>query len=325
MKIIIKGTGHCLPDNVVSNADIVSRLNSTAEFIKERTGVLTRRHVSVQEGLKDLAIPAIQNALDDANMSPQEIDMLIVNTLSPDHHDPSQACLLQSLLNFRDIPVFDIRAQCTGLLYGIDIASQFIASGKHSNILVVCGEILSKKMDYSNDGRNLSILLGDGAGAVILSNNKLEDNKGFIDLIIKADGAYYKLLWTEGPGSSNSEYNKGVLYSRMNGKAMFQHAKKKFVEISNEILSKHNLTFDDIDLIIPHQPNLRLLEAVVEDLGVKKEKVIINVDSLGNMASASLPVTLSIARKKGFLKDSDLCLIVGYGSGATWGAALYQN
>lgn len=324
--VIIKGTGYHLPDISISNKDIVSRLNSTEEFIETRTGVLTRKHVNINQSLSDIAVPAMQKALDDAEMKAFDIDMLIVNTLSPDYHDPSQACLLQSKLEFNNIPVFDIRAQCTGLIYGLDIASQFVLSGKHKNVMVVCGEVLSKRMDYSDDGRNLSILLGDGAGAVIVGKgSESQSDKGFKDIVIQADGNYYKLLWTESPGSANPTFNEGIKSFRMNGKEMFQHALFSFVKIIRDLLEKHNLTLNDIDLIIPHQPNMRILDEVMSELNVPIDKVMINVHDLGNMASGSLPVTLAMAREQKRLKNGDLCLIVGYGSGATWGAALYQN
>ncbi|MFD0963078.1 beta-ketoacyl-ACP synthase 3 [Pseudofulvibacter geojedonensis] len=323
--VVIKGTGYCLPNNNIDNLEIVSRLNSTVEFIENRTGVLTRKHVDTNQSLSDITVPAMASALADANLQASDIDMLIVNTLSPDHHDPSQACLLQSKFKFNHIPVFDIRAQCTGLIYGLDIAQQYIQSGKHKNIMIVCGEVLSKRMDYSDDGRNLSILLGDGAGAVIVGREEKEDNKGFKDIIIQADGDYFKLLWTEGPGSANPEFTQGTPYFRMNGKDMFQHALSSFVKISKDILEKHNLTIDDIDLVIPHQPNMRILDKVIEELNLPLDKIVLNVEALGNMASGSLPVTLAMAREEGKLKEGGLYLIVGYGSGATWGAALYQN
>ena len=251
--------------------------------------------------------------------------MLIVNTLSPDHHDPSQACLLQGFFDFGHIPVFDLRAQCTGLIYGMDIANQYIKSGTYQNIMVVCGEVLSKRMDYSDDGRNLSILLGDGAGAVILGASNNSANTGIKDTLLRADGKYFKLLWTESPGSKNRSFNEGIPFFRMNGKPMFDHATSCFIKVINEILNKHQLKKEDIDVIIPHQPNLRILDHIIESLQLDRNKVVINVDQLGNMASASLPVTLSLARLNNKIKPGDLCLIVGYGSGATWGATLYQN
>lgn len=319
---MIKGAGHFLPENLVMNADLVKFINTTTEFIELRTGVLTRRHIDQDKGLKDLIIPAVQMALKNSGLLPSDIDLLIVNTLSPDHHDPSEACFIQPLLGLANIPAFDIRAQCSGFIYGMNIAQQFIANGTYKNVLVVCGEVLSKRMDASDEGRNLSVLLGDGAGAVIFS--KSNDN-GIVDLITKADGNYYKLLWTESPGTNNKTFTSDVCgHFRMNGKDMFNHAVKCLVEISREILENNHLSIDDIDLIIPHQPNMRILDEVANQLNIPEEKMIRNVNRFGNMASASLPVTASIAINEGIIQKGQKVLFIAYGSGSTWGACIYQ-
>ncbi|MCY0971057.1 3-oxoacyl-ACP synthase III family protein [Chryseobacterium wangxinyae] len=329
MRTVISGFGHALPFKTVDNKTIVELMNTTEEFIETRTGVLTRKHISENESTSVLMVEACKKAIERANLLPEDIDMLIVNTLSPDYHDPSQACLIQPLLSLKNtIPVFDIRAQCSGLLYGMDIARQFIATGTHQNILVCCGEALSKRMDYSDEGRNLSILLGDGAGAVVLSSSKNED-KGILDVSIHADGSYFKLLWTESPGTSGKTFNgddSKCSYFRMNGKEMFNHAVEKFTEVAVQILKKNNLTLEDIDVIIPHQPNMRILDAVMSNLEIPKEKMQINVHKYGNIASGSLPVTLSeyMSNTPEEERAGKLGLIIGYGSGATWGSILYK-
>jgi 3-oxoacyl-(acyl-carrier-protein) synthase III len=322
---IISGAGHFVPKNVVTNQDIVEVMDTTVEFIENRTGVFTRRHVKSKEGLKDLIIPAFKMALKNAKLEASDIDLILVNTISPDHHDPSEACFVQPLLGLDKIPAFDIKAQCSGLIYGFDIADQYIKTGKYKNILIICGEVLSKRMDTSNEGRNLSILLGDGAGAVIVSRG--EDETGFTDIQTGADGSFYKLLWTEAPGSSQERYmmSDGVHDFRMIGKQMFDHASDTITRIAIEILEKNNLTLNDIDVIIPHQPNLRILEKVAENLSISIDKMEVNVPYLGNIASASLPVTLSIALESGRIKKGNTCLFLAYGSGATWGAAIYKN
>lgn len=329
MNTIISGFGHALPAKIIDNKTVVNRINTTEEFIEKRTGVLTRHHISETETTSMLMANACYDAILNAGLSPEEIDMLIVNTLSPDYHDPSQACLLQPLVFLRDnIPVFDIRAQCSGLIYGMTIAEQFISTGKYKNILVCCGEVLSKRMDDSDDGRNLSILLGDGAGAVVLSASDTTD-KGVLDSNIHADGTYFQLLWTESPGTSGRVFSGDETtcpHFRMNGKLMFRHAVEKFTEITLQTLEKNNLTIEDIDVMIPHQPNMRILDAVMENLKFPKNKVRINIDKYGNIASASLPITLSeymteIPQEQ---REGKLALIVGYGSGATWGSILYK-
>lgn len=324
--VVITGAGYALPEEVVSNEAIVRRINTTEAFILERTGVQTRRHVPPGQSLKSLMVPACAGAIADAGLTPGDIDMLIVNTLSPDHHDPSQACLVQPLLGLRHVPVMDIRAQCSGLIYGMDIARQFILSGRCRHVLVACGEVLSKRMDTSNEGRNLSILLGDGAGAVVLSAGR-EKEKGIIDVVTGADGAFYKLLWTQSPGSANRVFNgdgDACAEFRMNGRPMFEHAVEKITAVCRTILERNRLSLEDIDIIIPHQPNLRILDAVREKLAVPESKMWINVYKYGNMASASLPVALGEYIHSGAVLEGRRCLILGYGSGATWGAVLYQ-
>lgn len=322
--VIIKGTGYKIPEKRVTNDTLLQRLNSTNEFIVNRTGVETRYHVNINEKMSDLAIPAMSKALENANLEAKDIDLLIVNTLSPDHHDPSQACLLQAALDFRHIPVFDIRAQCSGFLYGAKIAIDGIKSGSYNNVMIVCGEVLSKRADYSDAGRNLTILLGDGAGAIILGKDK-SSLYGFKDIILGADGNYFKLLWTESPGTSNATFHEGNPFFRMTGHDMFEHATKTLANCVIQILHQNNLNLEDIDLIIPHQPNLRILESVGELLEVNKEKIYINVTDYGNIASASLPIAIAMAKEQKLMQENHKYIFLAYGSGATWGAALYQN
>lgn len=332
-RVIIAGAGHHLPDNVISNFDIEKQINTSNEFIRTRTGVRERRHISSKESLSDLIKPAAERALSEAGMKPEDIDLLIVNSLSPDYHDPSQACLVQPILGLRHVPSLDIRAQCSGLLYGMDIASQYIKAGGATNVMVVCAEILSKRMDRSDEGRNLSILLGDGAGACILraANESDRADAGLVDLVLGADGVHFELLHTAAPGSRNrtfrasDNFEDGLYQFRMQGRAMFEHASETLEMVAKEILVKHRLTVDDIDLLIPHQPNLRILDEVQRRLDFPAERCQINVDMLGNMASASLPVTLSLARRTERMRPGALTLFLAYGAGATWGAALYRS
>jgi 3-oxoacyl-[acyl-carrier-protein] synthase III len=328
--VVIQGTGRFLPERVVDNKAIEKIINTSDEFIVKRTGVLERRHADAGQSLSDLIVPAARKAIEDAGLDATDIDLLICNTLSPDYHDPSQACLIQPLLGLRHVPVFDIRAQCSGLLYGIDIARQYIQTGRAKHALVVCAEMLSKRMDVSDAGRNLSILLGDGAGALVLS--RAEDSTGgFIDVVLGADGDYFELLHTRSPGTRNAAFMSeddiaaGHHQFRMQGRPMFEHATASLIAVAKQILERNNLSLDDIDLIVPHQPNLRILDAVRDGLGVPEDKLMINVDRLGNMASASLPVALDMARDTGRMPANKLCMILGYGAGATWGAALYRS
>ncbi len=329
-KLFISGTGYCVPDGVVTNSDLEKIMDTTDEFIRHRTGVHERRHVTPETSLSDLAKVASEQAIENAEIEKEEIDLIIVNTLSPDHHDPSQACDLQRHLQLYGVPAFDIRAQCSGALYGMDIAQQYLATGRCRNVLLVCAEILSRRMDLSNDGRNLSILLSDGAGAMILSGSN-DSHRGLLDVEIRADGREFELLYTKAPGSRRKNFiddqdiQQGAHYFRMNGKAMFEHAVNSMADVATEILNRNKLTVSDIALIVPHQPNLRLLEAVLKKLNVSRNKAIITVEHFGNMASASMPVAFAQARQRGHIKENQLIMFLTYGAGATWGAALYQS
>lgn len=327
---VIAGLGYCLPDRIVDNAEIVAYMNTSEAFIVERTGVITRRHVEANQSTADLAVPAARQAVERAGLEMSDIDMLIVNTLSPDHHDPSEACFLQPQLGLTGVPAFDIRAQCSGFLYGLDVAAQYIASGSKRNVLIVCAEVLSKRIDPSDAGRNLAILLADGAAAAVVQPGGA-NGTGLIDLVTGADGSFFKLLWTAAPGTRNPRFMDaeavcGARHQfRMNGRAMFEHATDTLVAITEEILRRNRLSLDAIDVLVPHQPNVRILDAVRQRLGVPADKVIVTADRLGNMASASLPIALAMAVEQGRIQRGSLVLLIAYGGGATWGAALYRH
>lgn len=328
-RAIIAGTGHHVPEKVVTNFDLEKVMNTNDEFIRTRTGVIERRHAEPHETLADLIKPAAEAAIRDAGLHNADIDLLLVNSLSPDYHDPSQACLVQPMLGLRHVPSFDIRAQCSGVLYGLDLAQMYIRTGAAENVLVVCAELLSKRMDHSDAGRNLSILLGDGAGAMVVraSRDDEPEREGLVDLIIGADGKFFDLLATATPGAGETAYSAKddeLFQFRMQGRPMFEHASATLASVAKEILDKHGLTSDDIDLLIPHQPNMRILDEVQKRLEVPVERIEINVDKFGNMASASLPITLDIARRKGRMTPGTMVMLLAYGAGATWGAALYR-
>lgn len=325
-KLMITGLGYSIPPDAVTNADLVSRMNTSEQFIEERTGVLTRHHLSNTEGISSLMLPACQQAIGSAGLVPGDIDALIVNTLSPDFHDPSQSCLLQAMLGLRQVPAFDIRAQCSGFLYQLELAQAMLLTGRYQHILVVCGEALSKRMDYSDDGRNLSILLGDGAAAAVVS--AAINQGGLLDILLGSDGNCFDFLKTEKPGSAgggfleNDDLRQSKHEFRMQGKPMFTHASETLTHIAGEMLARNELVINDIDHVICHQPNLRILDVVREKLNLPSSKFPVTVDRYGNMASASLPVTL--AEHWPDVSPGEKVLFLAYGSGATWGAALYE-
>lgn len=326
--VIIKGMGFHVPEKVVVNRDLLGRIDTSEGFIVERTGVLARRHAGPDEAASDFMVPAARAAIQAAGLAPGDIDFLLVNTLSPDHHDPSQACLIQPALFSAHIPAVDLRAQCSGFLYGVQVARGLIDAGLYRNVLLVCGELLSKRMDCSDLGRNLAILLGDGAAAAVVGASS-DPSYGLIDLVLGSDGRYFDLLMTAAPGTAGEPFLSaedlaaGRHQFRMHGRPMFEHATDTLVYAAQTLLERNRLRVSDIDYVVCHQPNLRILDNVRERLGVPVEKMPISVDRLGNMASASLPVTLAELWPE--LRPGQQVMLLAYGAGATWGAALYRH
>jgi 3-oxoacyl-[acyl-carrier-protein] synthase III len=327
----VLGTGHYLPPKVVTNFDVMRMMETSDEFIVERTGVRRRRHAEPEFSATDLAVPACRAAVEDAGIEMDQVDLLILNTITPDHADPGCAFFLQPKLGLSGIPVIDIRQQCAGLIYGLALADHFVRPGTYRYALVVCTEMLSKRIDGSYDGRNIAILLGDGAGAVVVAASD-DPQPGILSTILHADGSGAKALYTAAPGSAlghrehltHGDIDAGRIHFRMDGKAVFENGVNRMSEAVFESLDRHGLTLDDIDLLIPHQANLRMLEAIVERVGVSQEKVFVNVEDYGNMASACLPVAVDQARRSGRIRPGSLVLLVAFGSGFVWGSALLR-
>ena len=327
----ILGTGHYLPPKIVTNFDLEQMMDTSDAFIVERTGVRSRHHAAADVSASDLGALAAQAAVADAGLQLSDIDLLIMNTITPDHADPGCVCFLQAKLGLPGIAAFDIRQQCTGLLYGMAMADAFIKSGQFRHPLIVCSEVLSKRLDGSYDGRNISILLGDGAGAVVMGPGD-DPQRGVLWTGIHADGSGARALYTAAPGSAlgRSEYithadlDAGRVHFRMDGKALFENGVARMSNAAFEALAANSLTIADIDVLIPHQANLRMLEAVIQKTGMPPDKVFLNVENHGNIASACLPIALDQARKQGMVTDGTLVLLVGFGSGFVWGSALLR-
>lgn len=327
----ILGTGHYLPPKIVTNFDLEQMMDTSDAFIVERTGVRSRHHAAADVSASDLGALAAQAAVADAGLKLSDIDLLIMNTITPDHADPGCVCFLQAKLGLPGIAAFDIRQQCTGLLYGMAMADAFIKSGQFRHPLIVCSEVLSKRLDGSYDGRNISILLGDGAGAVVMGPGD-DPQRGVLWTGIHADGSGARALYTAAPGSAlgRSEYlthadlDAGRVHFRMDGKALFENGVARMSNAAFEALAANSLTIADIDVLIPHQANLRMLEAVIQKTGMPPDKVFLNVENHGNIASACLPIALDQARKQGMVTDGTLVLLVGFGSGFVWGSALLR-
>ena len=327
----ILGTGHFTPENVVTNFDLEKMMDTNNEFIVTRTGVRERRHAAADVSASDLGALAARTAIADAGLEPGQIDLLIMNTITPDHHDPGCGFFLQAKLDMPGIPVLDMKAQCAGLIYGMSIADHFIQAGTYRNVLIVCSEVLSKRIDCSNDGRNIGILLGDGAGAAVVGVSD-DDNARIISTILHADGTHAKALYTAAPGTGQgkmdfidrSDVESGRVHFRMDGRTVYENGVAGMASAAAESLEVNGLTLDDIDILIPHQANMRMLEAVVEKVGIDPEKVFVNVESYGNMASACLPIALDQARKAGRANPGDTVLLVAFGSGFVWASALVR-
>ncbi len=327
----VLGTGHQLPGKVVTNFDVMKMMETSDEFIVTRTGVRRRRHAEAGVSASDLAVPACRAAVADAGLEMEDIDLLIMNTITPDHADPGCGFFLQGKLGLAPVPVLDIKQQCCGLIYGMSIADHFIRAGTYRHVLIACSEILSKRIDGSYDGRNIAILLGDGAGAAVIGPAN-DGEAGIVSTILHADGTGAKALYTAAPGSGlgkmctidKDDIDTGRVHFRMDGKAVFENGVAGMSSAITECLEKNELTLDDIDYFIPHQANLRMLEAIMENVGLPIEKVFVNVEDYGNMASACLPVAFDQARRRGKVKAGDLVLLVGFGSGFVWASALVR-
>ena len=327
----ILGTGRYVPPRVVTNFDVMQMMETTDEFIVERTGVRRRRHAAPEVATSDLGVLAARDAVADAGLTMDQIDLVVMNTITPDHADPGCAFFLQGKLGLPGVPVFDIRQQCAGLIYGLALADQFVRSGAYRHVLVVCAEKLSTRIDGSYEGRNIAILLGDGAGAAVVGPAP-NGQPGIISTILHADGAAAKALFTAAPGTAlgrtehltHDDIDAGRVHFRMDGKAVFQNGVEKMSGAIFECLEANGVTLADIDALVPHQANLRMLEAIVARVGIPREKVFVNVEDYGNIASASLPIALHEARQSGLVRPGSQVLLVAFGSGFVWASALLR-
>ena len=327
----VVGTGHYLPPRVVTNFDVMKMMETSDEFIVSRTGVRERRHAEADQSATDLAVPACRAAVEDAGLDMTDIDLLIMNTITPDAADPGCAFFLQDKLDLPGIAVMDIRQQCAGLIYGMAIADHFVRAGTYRHVLIACSEVLSKRMDGSYDGRNIAILLGDGAGAAVIGPASSGD-RCILSTSLHGDGSHAKALYTAAPGSAldrmqmvtKDDIDAGRIHFRMDGRTVFEHGVARMSEAAFEAIEFNGLTMDDIDVLIPHQANLRMLEAIIERTQAPQEKVFVNVERYGNMASACLPIAFDEARKNGMVTDGSLVLLVAFGSGFVWGSALLR-
>ena len=330
----VTGVGSFVPEDVYTNFDLEKMMDTSDEWIQQRTGIEQRMWVKPEQCTSDLALEASLQAIKNAGIDKSEIDMIVLATISPDHDFPGTGCFLQAKLDLPEIPALDIRQQCTGFVYAMSIADKFIRSGSNKNILVVGAEVHSKGLDKTPEGRAVSVLFGDGAGAVVMSACDVEDpmkERCFIDSNLHSDGKFAKELWLPGPGTAIGEnradqnmLNEGLHFPEMNGKVVFVHAVKRMSQCLKALCEKNNVSLDDIDLFLFHQANLRINSKVAEVMGIPEEKVFNTIQKYGNTTAATIPLGMHDAVKEGKLKEGMLVASAAFGSGFTWGSALYR-
>lgn len=320
----IVGLGAWLPEQKITNHDLMKLVDTSDQWILTRTGISERRKASAEEAASDLGTKAAQKALAMAKVKAEDVDLIIVATVTPDMLFPATACLVQKNLGAAGAAAFDLAAACSGFLYALAVGSQFVATGVYNTVLVVAAEVLTKIINWED--RNSCILFGDGAGAAVLQ--AVEKGSGFLSFDLGADGMGADLLKVPAGGSRKPACQETVQNKEhflvMSGNEVFKFAVKAMADTSLKALEKAGLSQEDLACLIPHQANTRIIEAVRKRLGLPAEKVFINLDRYGNMSSASIPVALAEAVEKGYLHKGDLLLLVGFGAGLTWGSAVMK-
>jgi 3-oxoacyl-[acyl-carrier-protein] synthase-3 len=315
--ISITGLGCHVPERVLTNEDLAEIVETTDEWIVERTGIRERRIAAEDEALTDICLPAARRALEMANVDPKSVDLVIVATVTPDMAFPSSSALIADALGMPDAAAYDLSAGCTGFVYAIAQAHGMLAAGLARRALVVGGDVLSKILDWTD--RSTLVLFGDGAGAVVLEQ---VEAGGFLGFELGADGGGGTNLWL--PGSGSRKFEDPERFVKMNGREVFKFATRVMVSSAEAILEECGKTVDDIDVYVPHQANVRIIDHAARKLGFPKEKTIVNVERYGNTSSGSIPLALADAADDGRLEPGKLVLLTGMGAGLTWGSALIE-
>jgi 3-oxoacyl-[acyl-carrier-protein] synthase-3 len=322
---VIAGTGSYLPERVLTNFDLERMVDTSDEWIKTRTGISERRLAGDEMATSDLALPAAKAALESAGLPAAELELIIMATVTPDRLFPATACLIQHRLGAAAAAAFDLNAACSGFIYGLKIAQQYIKAGACRNILVIGAETISKIVDWSD--RNTCVLFGDGAGAVVLQADE-DDCHGVIDTQLYTDGSLANVLAMPAGGSrlppSHQTVDEKLHYIKMKGNELFKIAVRNLAESAEAILSHNHFTIQDIDLFIPHQANIRIIQAVAGALSLPMERVYSTIAKYGNTSAASIPIALDEAARNGRLKRGDLVLLSAFGSGLAWAASLIR-
>jgi 3-oxoacyl-[acyl-carrier-protein] synthase-3 len=322
---VILGTGSELPNKIITNEDLENLIETTDEWITVRTGIKQRRVLEEGKGNADMAYHAALRALEDAGLEAKDLDAIVMGTVTPDYTFPSSACVLEGMLGARKAFSFDVNAACSGFLNALAVSDSFIRTGLIRNALVVGSDALSRLLNWED--RTTCVLFGDGAGAVVLGSSE-NGSKGILSTRLRTDGSHVKMLYVPAGGSRNPTNPETVQNNEhtitMNGKEVFKVAVRSMEEISRQVLKEAGVTIDEVALVIPHQANRRIIEALAERLHVPLEKVMINLDKYGNTSAASVPVALDEARRTGRIQSGDVVLLNAFGAGFAWGAAVVR-
>ncbi len=315
----IIGTGMNLPEQVLSNDDLAKIVNTSDEWITSRTGIKNRHKIADDKNLIDLTVPAAQQAIKNSGVAPEDINLIIFATFTPDYQVPPSACILQDKLGCINAAAFDLEAACTGFVYASSVAAQFIASGAYEHVLVIGGDVTTRILDFED--RNTCVLFGDGVGAVVFGPAK--DEEGAFDCLLGSIGSGADYIAIKSTGSRHRITHEAIdnkeHFMSINGKEVFKFSTKIVGDIIDEVLTRNNLTLDDVKLIIPHQANIRIIESAAKRFKCPIEKFFVNINKYGNTVAASIPMALHEALQEGRIQQGDLVLLVGFGGGLTYG------
>lgn len=326
-RVAITGTGMYVPPRIVTNQDLQRIMETSDEWIQQRSGIRERRYVDPGVSTADLAYQASLAALEASNCAAKDLDLIIVATLSPDHFFPGTSAFLQTRLGLETTPAFDVRCQCSGFLYALSIGQLYVASGQYRRVLVCGAEAHSPALDMTTRGRDVAVLFGDGAGAAILEPSP-DDRRGILSVHLHAQGEFAKRLWMEAPTMTEARHltpemiESGRIYPKMDGKFVFKHAVVRMPEVVMEALAANQLRPADVDLYLFHQANVRINEYAAQALGIPPEKLFGNIDRYGNCSAASIPMCLDECARSGRLRRGDLVCMAAFGAGFTWASAL---
>jgi 3-oxoacyl-[acyl-carrier-protein] synthase-3 len=329
----IKGLGYYVPDNVVTNDDLSKIMDTSDEWIQERTGIKERRHViRGEDTTTSMGVKAAKIAIERSGVANEDIDFIVFATISPDYYFPGPGVALQKQLGLRTVGALDIRNQCSGFIYALSVADQYIKTGMYKNVLVVASELQSIGLDMTNRGRGVSVIFGDGAGAAVLSREE-DLSKGILSTHLHSEGEHAEELAVLAPGMggrwitdilADNDPEDESYFPRMNGQFVFKNAVVRFSEVINEGLQANNLQVSDIDLLIPHQANLRISQFIQQRFKLSDDQVFNNIQKYGNTTAASIPIALTEAWELGKIKDGDTVVLAAFGSGFTWASAIIK-